>query len=62
MMLLKANLLTGLFQHITVENLSDEEEGFLFTDHRPARGGCRHACDYENDGGDFKLKVDIPFF
>ena len=34
----------------------------MFTDHRPARGGSRHARDYDRDGGDFRLKVDIPYF
>ena len=41
---------------------SKEEKDFLFADHRPARGGGRHARDYERDSGDFKLNVDIPFF
>ena len=37
-------------------------EDFLFTNHRLTRGGGRHGYDYERDSGDFKLKVDIPFF
>ena len=32
----------------------------MFTNYRPASG--RHAHDYERDGGDFKFKIDIPFF
>ena len=41
---------------------SEEEEDFLFDNHQSTRGGGRHARDYERDGGDFRLKVDIPFF
>ena len=41
---------------------SEEEEDFLFPDHRPTRDGGRYMRDYERDNGDFKLKVDIPFF
>ena len=41
---------------------SEEEEDFLFGNHQPARGGGRNARDYEKYGGDFVLKVDIPFF
>ena len=40
---------------------SEEEEDFLYADHRPARGGGRCVHGYERDSGDFKLKVDIPF-
>ena len=41
---------------------SEEEEDFLFGNHQPARGGSRYARDHERDGGDFRLKVDIPYF
>ena len=41
---------------------SKENEDFLYANHRPARGGGRHDQGYERDSGDFKLKVDIPFF
>ena len=34
----------------------------MFVDHRPARGGGRNACDFDKDGSDFRLKVDIPYF
>ena len=30
--------------------------------HRLARIGGRHDHGYKRDSGDFKLKVDIPFF
>ena len=57
MMLLKANLSTDLFLQITVDNVysddSEEKEDFLFVDHRLARGGGRHAHDYDRDGDDF---------
>ena len=42
-------------------NYSEEEEDFLFGNNQPARGGGRYGQDYERDGGDFLLKVDIPF-
>ena len=41
---------------------SEEEEDFLYVKHRPARGGGRRDHGYEKGRGDFKLKVDIPFF
>ena len=41
---------------------SEEEEDFLFGNHQPVRDCGRFAHDYERDGGDFILKVDIPFF
>ena len=44
---------------------SDDLEGnedFLFGDHHLARGGGRYVRDHERDDGDFRLKVDIPFF
>ena len=34
----------------------------MYTDHWPTRGGGRRDHSYEKDSGDFKLKVDIPFF
>ena len=34
----------------------------MFGNHQPARGGGRYACDQERDSGDFRLKVDIPYF
>ena len=43
-------------------NDSKEEEDFLYVDQRPTRGGGRREYGYERDSGDFKLKVDIPFF
>ena len=41
---------------------SEEEEDFLFCNNQPAKGGGRYGQDYERDGGDFRLKVNIPFF
>ena len=41
---------------------SKEEENFLFGNHQPARDGGRYARNHDRDGGDFKLKVDIPYF
>ena len=40
----------------------EENEDFLYANHRPTRGGGRREYGYERDSGDFKLKVDIPFF
>ena len=34
----------------------------MSTDHRPTRGGGRNVHDFDWDGGDFRLKVDIPYF
>ena len=34
----------------------------MFDDHGPARGGGRNVRDFDRDGGDFRLKVDIPYF
>ena len=34
----------------------------MYVDHRTGRGGGRRNYGYERDNGDFKLKVDIPFF
>ena len=39
-----------------------EEEDFLFGNHQPARGGGRYVRDYEKDRGNFRFKVDIPYF
>ena len=41
---------------------SEEEEDFLYVDHRLTRCGGRLEYGYEKDSGDFKLKVDIHFF
>ena len=41
---------------------SEEDEDFLYADHRPTMGGGRHDHGYERDNGDFKIKVYIPFF
>ena len=64
--LLKANLSTGLYLHITIDNLSimmiQRKIDFFFGNHRPTRDGDRYGQDHEKDSGDFKLKVDIPFF
>ena len=48
-------------QSVYNDELGDEED-FLFGNYQPARGGGRHVRDYERDGGDFRLKVDILFF
>ena len=34
----------------------------MFDNHQPARSGGRYMHDHERDSGDFRLKVDIPFF
>ena len=34
----------------------------MFADHRPTRGGDRNVREFDRDGGDFRLKVDIPYF
>ena len=34
----------------------------MFTNHRPASGGGRQVRDFDKDGGDFRLKVDIIYF
>ena len=34
----------------------------MYANHRLVRGGDRRDQGYERDNGDFKLKVDIPFF
>ena len=41
---------------------SKEDDEFVFADHRPARGGDRNVHDFDRDGGDFRMKVDIPYF
>ena len=43
-------------------NDSEKDEEFVFVDHRPIRCGGRQFYDFERDGVDLKLKVDIPFF
>ena len=40
----------------------EEEEDFLYADHRPVKGRGRCEYGYERDDEDFKLKVDIIFF
>ena len=34
----------------------------MFATHSLARGGCRKAHDFDRDGGDFRLKVDMLYF
>ena len=34
----------------------------MFGYHQPARDGGRYARDYEKNGGDFQLKIDISYF
>ena len=34
----------------------------MYANQRPIRGGGRRDYGYERDSGNFKLKVDIPFF
>ena len=34
----------------------------MFVDHRPAIDGGRNVCDFDWDDGDFRLKLDIPYF
>ena len=41
---------------------SEEEDEFVFADHKPTRGSGRQVLDFDRDGGDFRLKVDIPYF
>ena len=41
---------------------SEEEDEFVFANHRPTRGGDRNVRNFDRDGGDFRLMVDIPFF
>ena len=41
---------------------SKKEDEFTFTDHRPTRDSGKNPYDYDRDGGDFCLKVDIPYF
>ena len=40
----------------------EEADEFEFADHRPTRGGCRQVHDFDRDGVDFRLKVDISYF
>ena len=49
-------------RHLVYSDDSKEEEDFLVADHKPVKDGGRHGRDYEMDTGEFKLKVDIPFF
>ena len=41
---------------------SEEDDEFVFTYHRPTRGGGKNVHDFDRDGGNFRLKVDIPYF
>ena len=41
---------------------SEEDEDFVFVDHRLTKGGGRNIHDFDRDGGDFILKVDILYF
>ena len=41
---------------------SEEKKDFMYADHRLGRGGGKRDHGYKRDIGDFKLKVDIPFF
>ena len=34
----------------------------MFVNHRPSRDGGRQVRDIGRDCGDFRLKVDIPYF
>ena len=40
----------------------DDEFKKVFADHRPTRGGGRNVYEFDRDGGDFRWKVDIPYF
>ena len=40
----------------------EKEDEFDFADHRPVRGSGRQVRDFDRDCGDFRLKVDIPYF
>ena len=40
---------------------SEKEDEFVFADHKHARDG-RNVRDFDRDGGDFRLKMDIPYF
>ena len=41
---------------------SEEDDDFMFADHRPTRGGSRNIRNFDRDASDFKLKVDILYF
>ena len=67
MILLKTNLSTCLYMHITVDNLSTvmiqrKMKTSYLAIYQHARGGGRYAYDHDRGGGDFRLKVDIPYF
>ena len=34
----------------------------MFANHRPTRCGGKQVRDFDSDEGDFRLKVDIPYF
>ena len=40
----------------------EEDNDFIFADHRPTRGGSRNIRNFDRDASDFKLKVDILYF
>ena len=66
-MLLKANMLTGPVpaynrRQLVYSDESEEDNEFVFADHRPIRSGGRNIRNFDRDGGDFILKVDIPYF
>ena len=66
MILLKANLLTGLFLHTTVDNQStvliQKRIMILCLLTIGLQEVGRNVHDFDRDGGDFRLKVDIPYF
>ena len=68
MILAKAYLSTGLYLHITVANSSivmiQRKKGTscLAIISPPTKVGGRYASNCDRDGGDFRLKVDIPNF
>ena len=64
LILLKANLSTGLYLHITVDNPSivmiQRRKRLLVWQSSSAKGGGRYERDHERDSSNFQLKVDIP--
>ena len=34
----------------------------MFSDHRPVRGGGMNVHEFDREGGDLRLKVDISYF
>ena len=41
---------------------SEEDDDSIFTNHRPARGSGKNVHDFNRDGSNFRLKVDISYF